>query len=149
MPPNYTFVFILASCDDSFLPLHLWLMYCYQANIYSREGRVMIFNLFEAAQEFLFEIAPAHVSVSTVSFHIASDRLYNNFFYFVFIVRHSEIRDASFALNLFHWSLASCIHDIILLFHLLLFDHIWDFILSVVVGFFLGFELNYWWRCGS
>jgi hypothetical protein len=52
-------------------------MYCYQANIYSREGRVMIFNLFEAAQEFLSEIAPAHVSVSTVSFHIASDRLHN------------------------------------------------------------------------
>eukprot|EP00267_Zea_mays_P050960 XP_020403837.1 eIF-2-alpha kinase GCN2 isoform X3 [Zea mays] len=39
-----------------------------QANIYSREGRVMIFNLFEAAQEFLSEIAPARVSVSTASF---------------------------------------------------------------------------------
>ncbi|CAN6235470.1 unnamed protein product [Urochloa humidicola] len=38
-----------------------------QANIYSREGRVMIFNLFEAAQEFLSEITPAHVSVSTAS----------------------------------------------------------------------------------
>lgn len=35
-----------------------------QANIYSREGRVMIFNLFEAAQEFLSEIAPPHVSAS-------------------------------------------------------------------------------------
>ncbi|KAJ1271678.1 hypothetical protein BS78_06G144600 [Paspalum vaginatum] len=38
-----------------------------QANIYSREGRVMIFNLFEAAQEFLSEIAPAHVSVRSAS----------------------------------------------------------------------------------
>ncbi|XP_062226036.1 eIF-2-alpha kinase GCN2 [Phragmites australis] len=37
-----------------------------QANIYSREGRVMIFDLFEAAQEFVSEIAPAHVSVRTV-----------------------------------------------------------------------------------
>ncbi|KAL6650949.1 hypothetical protein ACP70R_009874 [Stipagrostis hirtigluma subsp. patula] len=33
-----------------------------QASIYSREGRVMIFDLVEAAQEFLSEIAPAHVS---------------------------------------------------------------------------------------
>jgi len=46
----------------------------------------MIFNLFEAAQEFLSEIAPAHVSVSTVSFHIASDRLYNNFFFALFLL---------------------------------------------------------------
>nr|CAB3487479.1 unnamed protein product [Digitaria exilis] len=38
-----------------------------QASIYSREGRVMIFNLFEAAQEFLSEIAPAHISGSTAS----------------------------------------------------------------------------------
>ncbi|TKW05167.1 hypothetical protein SEVIR_7G157200v4 [Setaria viridis] len=38
-----------------------------QANIYSREGRVMIFNLFEVAQEFLSEIAPAHVSTSNAS----------------------------------------------------------------------------------
>jgi hypothetical protein len=44
----------------------------------------MIFNLFEAAQEFLSEIAPAHVSVSTVSFHIASDRLHNDFFLLCF-----------------------------------------------------------------
>lgn len=36
-----------------------------QANIYSREGRVMIFNLVEAAQEFLSEIAPANDSAST------------------------------------------------------------------------------------
>uniref|UniRef100_J3LZ61 non-specific serine/threonine protein kinase n=1 Tax=Oryza brachyantha TaxID=4533 RepID=J3LZ61_ORYBR len=36
-----------------------------QANIYSREGRVMIFNLVEAAQEFLSEIAPANNSAST------------------------------------------------------------------------------------
>nr|CAH67537.1 H0425E08.5 [Oryza sativa] len=35
-----------------------------QANIYSREGRVMIFNLVEAAQEFLSEIAPANDSTS-------------------------------------------------------------------------------------
>ncbi|TVU15418.1 hypothetical protein EJB05_38939 [Eragrostis curvula] len=33
------------------------------ANIYSREGRVMIFDLVEAAQEFLSEIAPAHDSM--------------------------------------------------------------------------------------
>nr|CAB3484962.1 unnamed protein product [Digitaria exilis] len=38
-----------------------------QASIYSREGRVMIFNLFEAAQEFLSEIAPAHISGNTAS----------------------------------------------------------------------------------
>ncbi|PAN38837.1 hypothetical protein PAHAL_7G201600 [Panicum hallii] len=36
-----------------------------QANIYSREGRVMIFDLFEAAQEFLSEITATHVSAST------------------------------------------------------------------------------------
>ncbi|KQJ83323.1 eIF-2-alpha kinase GCN2 isoform X2 [Brachypodium distachyon] len=36
-----------------------------QANIYSREGRVMIFDLVEAAQEFLSEIAPANDSAST------------------------------------------------------------------------------------
>uniref|UniRef100_A0A0E0KS85 non-specific serine/threonine protein kinase n=1 Tax=Oryza punctata TaxID=4537 RepID=A0A0E0KS85_ORYPU len=36
-----------------------------QANIYSREGRVMIFNLVEAAQEFLSEIAPANDPAST------------------------------------------------------------------------------------
>ncbi|VAH49040.1 unnamed protein product [Triticum turgidum subsp. durum] len=36
-----------------------------QANIYSREGRVMIFDLVEAAQEFLSEIAPATDSTST------------------------------------------------------------------------------------
>ncbi|KAG8082501.1 hypothetical protein GUJ93_ZPchr0014g47014 [Zizania palustris] len=36
-----------------------------QANIYSREGRVMIFNLVEAAQEFLSEIAPVNDSAST------------------------------------------------------------------------------------
>ena len=40
---------------------------CFQANIYSREGRVMIFDLVEAAQEFLSEIAPATDSTSTVS----------------------------------------------------------------------------------
>ncbi|KAG2567098.1 hypothetical protein PVAP13_7NG220600 [Panicum virgatum] len=39
-----------------------------QANIYSREGRVMIFDLFEAAQEFLSEITPSHVSASTASY---------------------------------------------------------------------------------
>uniref|UniRef100_A0A453CAA9 RWD domain-containing protein n=2 Tax=Aegilops tauschii subsp. strangulata TaxID=200361 RepID=A0A453CAA9_AEGTS len=36
-----------------------------QANIYSREGRVMIFDLVEAAQEFLSAIAPATDSTTT------------------------------------------------------------------------------------
>lgn len=36
----------------------LVLFYCPQANSNAREGRVMIFNLVEAAQEFLSEIVP-------------------------------------------------------------------------------------------
>ncbi|KAI0496268.1 hypothetical protein KFK09_022582 [Dendrobium nobile] len=39
-----------------------------QANINSREGRVMIFNLVEAAQEFLSEIAPIEQTVESVSY---------------------------------------------------------------------------------
>lgn len=39
-----------------------------QANINSREGRVMIFNLIEAAQEFLSEIAPIEQLVESVSY---------------------------------------------------------------------------------
>ncbi|KAL0910004.1 hypothetical protein M5K25_020925 [Dendrobium thyrsiflorum] len=39
-----------------------------QANINSREGRVMIFNLVEAAQEFLSEIAPIEQAAESVSY---------------------------------------------------------------------------------
>lgn len=46
-----------------------------QANIYSREGRVMIFDLVEAAQEFLSEIAPAIDSTSSAP-HLASDTIH-------------------------------------------------------------------------
>jgi translation initiation factor 2-alpha kinase 4 len=43
-----------------------------QANSNAREGRVMIFNLVEAAQEFLSEIVPVGQSHESVSFAIQS-----------------------------------------------------------------------------
>jgi translation initiation factor 2-alpha kinase 4 len=46
-----------------------------QANIYSREGRVMIFDLVEAAQEFLSEIAPANDPASTAP-HLVSNTIH-------------------------------------------------------------------------
>ncbi|XP_020151752.1 eIF-2-alpha kinase GCN2 isoform X1 [Aegilops tauschii subsp. strangulata] len=45
-----------------------------QANIYSREGRVMIFDLVEAAQEFLSAIAPATDSTTTAP-HLGSNTI--------------------------------------------------------------------------
>ncbi|KAK1294604.1 putative serine/threonine-protein kinase GCN2 [Acorus calamus] len=42
-----------------------------KANVNAREGRVMIFNLVEAAQEFLSEIAPVEVSHESVPVHLA------------------------------------------------------------------------------
>ncbi|KAK1319028.1 putative serine/threonine-protein kinase GCN2 [Acorus calamus] len=42
-----------------------------QANVNAREGRVMIFNLVEAAQEFLSEIAPVEISQKSVPVHLA------------------------------------------------------------------------------
>lgn len=41
----------------------------YQAKVNAQEGRVMIFNLVEAAQEFLSEIAPLSESHESVSLH--------------------------------------------------------------------------------
>lgn len=42
----------------------------FQANHNAREGRVMIFNLVEAAQEFLSEIVPVGQAHESVSFAI-------------------------------------------------------------------------------
>lgn len=55
--------------------LSIFFFFVNQANISAREGRVMIFNLVEAAQEFLSEIASAEQSTEAVS------QLFNNAFW--------------------------------------------------------------------
>lgn len=54
---------------ELFLPTEVYfIMDLSQANTNAREGRVMIFNLVEAAQEFLSETVPVGQSHESVSY---------------------------------------------------------------------------------